>query len=66
VKLVQPDHIEELLDLFTSAMGETVASWHLNQDGSWTRHQFDKTGGKLIDLQDHLMNFVAGRKVSTR
>jgi polyphosphate kinase len=66
VKLVQPDHIEDLLDLFTSAMGETVASWHLNQDGSWTRHQFDKTGGKLIDLQDQLMNFVAGRKVSTR
>jgi polyphosphate kinase len=66
VKLVQPDHIEELQDLFTSAMGETVASWHLDKDGSWTRHQFDKNGGKLLDLQDQLMNFVAGRKVSTR
>jgi polyphosphate kinase len=66
VKLVQPDHIEELQDLFTSAMGETVASWHLDKDGSWTRHQFDKNGGKLVDLQDQLMNFVAGRKVSTR
>jgi polyphosphate kinase len=66
VKLVQPDHIKELQDLFASAMGETVASWHLNADGSWTRHQFDANGEKLIDLQDQLMTFVAGRKVSTR
>ena len=66
VKIVQPDHIKELQDLFTLAMSENSSSWHLETNGSWTRHQFDETGKKLTDVQDELMRFVAGRKASNK
>jgi polyphosphate kinase len=64
VKIVQPDHIKELQDLFTLAMSENSSSWHLETNGSWTRHQFDESGKKLTDVQDELMRFVASRKAS--
>ena len=66
VKIVQPDHIKELQDLFTLAMSESSSSWHLETDGSWTRHQFDESGKKLTDVQDELMRFVASRKASNK
>jgi polyphosphate kinase len=66
VRITQPDHIKELLDLFTLAMSETSASWHLSSDGSWTRHQFDANGKKLNDVQDELMRFTASRKAGKK
>ena len=66
VKIVQPDHIKELQDLFTLAMSENSSSWHLETNGSWTRHQFDEAGKKLTDVQDELMRFVSGRKASNK
>jgi polyphosphate kinase len=66
VKIVQPDHIKELQDLFTLAMSETSSSWHLETNGTWTRHQFDEAGKKLTDVQDELMRFVSGRKATNK
>jgi polyphosphate kinase len=66
VKIVQPDHIKELQDLFTLAMSENSSSWHLETNGSWTRHQFDESGKKLTDVQDELMRFVTSRKASNK
>ncbi len=66
VKIVQPDHIKELQDLFTLAMSETSSSWHLETGGSWTRHQFDEAGKKLNDVQDELMRFVSSRRASNK
>jgi polyphosphate kinase len=66
VRIVQPDHIKELQDLFTLAMSETSSSWHLETDGTWTRHQFDESGKKLVDVQDELMRFTAGRRASNK
>jgi polyphosphate kinase len=64
VRIVQPDHIKELQDLFTLAMGETAASWHLQPAGEWERHQFDANGNKLVDVQDELMRFTATRRAT--
>lgn len=64
VRIVQPDHIKELQDLFALAMGETAASWHLQPSGEWERHQFDASGKKLIDVQDEMMRFTASRKAT--
>ena len=64
VRIVQPDHIKELQDLFALAMGETAASWHLQSSGEWERHQFDSNGKKLIDVQDELMRFTASRRAT--
>lgn len=66
VRIVQPDHIKELQDLFTLAMSETSSSWHLETNGTWTRHQFDDSGKKLVDVQDELMRFTAGRRASNK
>ena len=66
VRIAQPDHIKELQDLFTLAMNESSASWHLESNGSWTRHQFDGEGKKLTDVQDELMRFTASRKALTK
>ena len=66
VRIAQPDHIKELQDLFTLSMSEKSSSWHLESDGSWTRHQFDSHGKKLTDVQDELMRFTASRRASTK
>lgn len=66
VRIVQPDHIKELQDLFTLAMNGSSASWHLESNGSWTRHQFDGEGKKLTDVQDEVMRFTASRKALTK
>ena len=66
VRIVQPDHIKELQDLFTLAMSDNASSWHLESNGSWTRHQFDAEGKKLTDVQDELMRFTASRKASSK
>jgi polyphosphate kinase len=63
VRIVQPDHIKELQDLFTLAMNESSSSWHLESSGAWIRHQFDSNGKKLVDVQDELMRLTTLRKV---
>ncbi|MEN9707450.1 MAG: hypothetical protein RIS31_1016 [Actinomycetota bacterium] len=65
VRIAQPDHIKELQDLFALAMSDDSSSWHLETNGTWSRHQFDANGKKLIDVQDELMRFTSSRR-STR
>ena len=62
VRIVQPDHIKELQDLFTLALNDTTSSWHLESSGTWIRHQFDSNGKKLIDMQDEVMRLNTLRK----
>ena len=62
VRLSQPDHIRELNALFDTAMSDSVASWYLSTDGTWTRHQMDTNGNILIDLQDQLMKEVHAKR----
>jgi polyphosphate kinase len=45
----------ELRDLISLAMDERISSWWLGPDGTWTRHQFDDSGGRLTDIQDLLI-----------
>ncbi len=62
VRLVQPDHIREINDLFDLAMSNESASWGLKSDGVWTRHQFGENGTRLIDVQDQLMKVVHSKR----
>jgi polyphosphate kinase len=43
------------------AMDERIASWWLQSDGTWTRHQFDESGAPLADIQDLLIRSRRGR-----
>lgn len=62
VRLVQPDHIREINDLFDLAMSPQSASWILDSTGRWQRHQYGENGQRLIDVQDQLMRVVHSRR----
>ncbi len=62
VRLVQPDHIQEVDELFDLAMSDESASWHLSSSGEWARHQFGEGGVRLVDVQDQLMRQIHSKK----
>jgi polyphosphate kinase len=62
VRVVNPPHVKELDDLFTLAMSDETASWHLNTDGVWERHAVDEDGRHLADIQDLTMSAVQKRR----
>ena len=55
VRLGDPDHIQEVLELMDLSMDEGTASWHLAADGEWTRHHLGPDGEPLRDLQELLI-----------
>ena len=62
VRIVQPDQIKELNDLFNLSLAETSASWHLGSDGNWTRHHLAADGSMLTDVQDQIMKDVLAKR----
>ena len=62
VRVTQPAHIKELVDLFDLAMSDRTSSWHLGPEGEWTRHHLDAKGKPLADLQDKTMAAVQRRR----
>lgn len=62
VRLTSREHIDELENMFDTAMAETTASWWLSADGSWMRHNLDAKGVPLADLQDTIMTSISARK----
>ncbi|MCT9821054.1 RNA degradosome polyphosphate kinase [Microbacterium sp. W1N] len=64
VRVVAPAHVKELVDLFDLAMADTTSSWHLGDEGVWTRHSVGADGKPLIDLQDKTMAQVQRRRRS--
>ena len=64
VRITQPEHIEELHDLFELALSDETASWWLDPDGTWSRHNTDAAGEPLQDMQNVLMARISSRKRS--
>ena len=62
VRIIAPDQIKELNTVFDLAMSDAVASWHLNQDGSWTRFYQAADGSPLMDVQDKFMKDVLAKR----
>src|SRR6478609_3402310 len=62
VRVANPPHVKELLDLFALAMADTTSSWWLGPDGEWTRHSRDADGKALVDIQDRTMSTVQRRR----
>jgi len=62
VRVVAPGHVKELTTLFDLAMSDSTSSWHLGDEGVWTRHAFDDDGKPLADLQDRTMTHVQRRR----
>lgn len=62
VRLNDPEHIRELDELLDLAMSDETSSWHLNPDGTWTRHSRSDDGTPLDDMQNVLMRQISQRK----
>ncbi|RKN41905.1 RNA degradosome polyphosphate kinase [Streptomyces hoynatensis] len=55
VRVTDPAHRSALVRLLTSGTADTSASWHLGQDGTWTRHAADAEGRPLPNVQELLI-----------
>ena len=59
VRLVSPEHIEEVNTIIDLHMSPIASSWSLESDGRWDRQVV--TDGALIDVQDTLMRDAVER-----
>jgi polyphosphate kinase len=62
VRLMRPEHLTELEELFDTAMSDATSSWWLATDGEWVRHDRDAKGNPLADLQTDLMTQIGSRR----
>lgn len=61
VRLGDPGHLAELEQLLELSMDPGTRAWHLDAEGTWTRHDRDEHGEPLLDLQSHLITTVPRR-----
>jgi polyphosphate kinase len=59
VRLSEPDHVNNITEMFELAMSEQVAAWTLEPNGNWRRSQFDSEGNALRDFQDTIMSSIS-------
>ena len=62
VRVVAPDQLKELEDLFTLAMSDEISAWRLGPEGAWTRRSTDANGAVLADIQDKTMATIQRRR----
>ncbi len=62
VRIVRPEHLDELKGLLDQAMSDETSSWWLGSDGVWVRHDLSATGEPLSDMQSALTRQIAGRR----
>jgi polyphosphate kinase len=62
VRLVAPDQLRQIDELFELALAEDTSSWWLDGDGEWTRHSRAESGEPLRDMQNVIMKRISQRK----
>lgn len=55
VRLRGDRHRDEMTSFMDLGMSAETASWHLDRDGTWTRHATAADGTRLRDVQEHLI-----------
>ncbi|WP_369055521.1 RNA degradosome polyphosphate kinase [Kineococcus terrestris] len=66
VRLTDPRHVREITALLDRGMSDATSSWHLDAEGTWTRHSRAADGSPLLDLQEHTIATRPGRRPSVR
>jgi len=62
VRLVAPDQLRQIDELFELALAEDTSSWWLDENGEWTRHSRAESGEPLRDMQNVIMKRISQRK----
>jgi polyphosphate kinase len=55
VRLVEPEHVDEMRQLFDIGFADSTSAWHLGPDGRWTRHSTGADGAPLVDVQERFI-----------
>ncbi|MFC0581616.1 RNA degradosome polyphosphate kinase [Micrococcoides hystricis] len=55
VRIIRPEDVTYLVELFDRYLADSTASWHLDSDGQWTRNHIDADGNPLTDIQSWLI-----------
>jgi len=66
VRLSDPRHISDLMALMRLGMSDDLSSWHLDGDGSWTRHDHDGDGEPLRELHSTMIESNTKRRQARR
>ena len=64
VRLRQADNLVEMQSLFELAMADSSSSWHLDNQGLWTRNGGELSDVPLVDVQDEVMRRLTARASS--
>jgi polyphosphate kinase len=59
IRIDDPEHIAELIEMIDVSMADETSSWHLEDTGTWTRHSVDDAGEPLRDIQ---RSFIARQR----
>lgn len=65
VRVADPAHVTELVEYLDESVDDGTSSWHLGEDGVWTRHHLGPDG-PLVDLQEVLIHRQRRRPGATR
>lgn len=63
VRMSDPDQVEYLANLIRRGVSSKTSSWALKKSGNWKRHQVNKDGSPLVDLQVELMEAASSRVI---
>ena len=63
VPVKDPRHVKYLRDMFTIYMSDSSRTWHLDSEGSWTRHDTDDQGNPLQDVQSYYLSSRSRKNV---
>ncbi|WP_420030131.1 RNA degradosome polyphosphate kinase [Psychromicrobium xiongbiense] len=55
VQLSNHEDIAEVIELLNRYVDDGTSSWHLDNEGVWTRHHLDEEGAALSDVQSWLL-----------
>jgi len=62
VRLVAPEQLKQIDELFELALAEDTSSWWLDESGEWTRHHRAESGEPLRDMQNVIMKRISQRR----
>ncbi|MGO4433168.1 RNA degradosome polyphosphate kinase, partial [Paenarthrobacter sp. RAF9] len=66
VQLASKEDTMTVMDLMRRYVDDGTASWHLDNQGHWTRHHLDADGKPLLDMQSWLLESRSRQRASAR
>jgi polyphosphate kinase len=55
IRIIQPNQVEELINLLNFSMSDKVSAWDMNESGIYQRCNLDSDGQPLVDIQAEIV-----------